>query len=246
VGRDRREPARATLALRALTVTGAFEFGPDGLPIGMTAERYEDKRGLRRWGGVYRDWRTVAGMRVPFEAIVSWLDPVFTYAHWYVDAIAYDAPDDCAGIDQPATGSIGGWARTAMVLEIVLGVGAIGGGLALMIGPHGEVISLPVAALAGSPFASYFVPGAILFTILGVGPLVAAGFAGRRNASAPFLALAVGCALVIWIAVEIAIVGYSNKPPLQALYLALGVVIAMVGFGWMRVSRRGAVVAVQP
>jgi len=29
-------------------------------------------------------------------------------------------------------------------------------------------------------------------------------------------------------------VGYSNDPPLQAWYLALGVVISLVGAGWMR------------
>ena len=42
-----------------------------------------------------------------------------------------------------------------------------------MAGPYGES-SDPVSALSGSPFANYFVPGAILFAILGIGPLGAA------------------------------------------------------------------------
>ncbi len=92
--------ARATLQVGDLSVDGTFEFGADGLPIGMTAERFGDKGVLRPWGGVYRDWRTVAGMRVPFEAVVSWqLDPVYTYAHWYVDSIEYDAPGG-AGLER--------------------------------------------------------------------------------------------------------------------------------------------------
>jgi hypothetical protein len=33
-------------------------------------------------------------------------------------------------------------------------------------------------------------------------------------------------------AVEIAIVGYSNSPPLQPFYLLLGAVITGVGLGW--------------
>jgi high-affinity Fe2+/Pb2+ permease len=39
--------------------------------------------------------------------------------------------------------------------------------------------------------------------------------------------------LLVWIAVEIAIVGYSNQPPLQAFYLALGIVIMLVGIAWL-------------
>ena len=122
----------------------------------------------------------------------------------------------------------------AMALEIILGVGAMGGGIALMAGPHGEILPLPVSALAGSFFEDYFVPGAILFSILGLGPLGAAAAAWRRWPVARYLALAVGGALLIWLVSEIAIVGYSNHPPLQALYLALGVVMVLVAVAWIR------------
>jgi hypothetical protein len=43
-----------------------------------------------------------------------------------------------------------------------------------MAGPHGEILPLPVSALAGSPFADYFAPGVILFAVLGLAPLGAA------------------------------------------------------------------------
>ena len=101
-----------------------------------------------------------------------------------------------------------------------------------MAGPHGEVLPLPVSLLAGSPFHSYFGPGAILFTVLGLGPLGAAFSAWRRLAAAPMMTVAVGGALLIWLVVEIAIVGYANDPPLQPFYLGLGVVIMLVGAGW--------------
>ena len=73
------------------------------------------------------------------------------------------------------TPPLGRFAAAAIVLEIFLGVGAVGGGLALMAGPNGENLPIPVSALSGSPFANYFVPGAVLFTILGIGPLAARG-----------------------------------------------------------------------
>ncbi len=137
---------------------------------------------------------------------------------------------------------LGRFAAAAIALEVVLGIGAIGGGIALMAGPKGEILPLPVSALAGSPFADYFAPGAILFTALGLGPLAAALAAWRRHPAAPFLALMVGGALLIWLVVEILIVGYSDHPPLQAVYLGLGVVITLLAACWLGQTawRRGS------
>ena len=53
-------------------------------------------------------------------------------------------------------------ARLAIALEVFLGVGALAGGAALMLGPRGEILPLPLSALSGSPFTDYLVPGAIL------------------------------------------------------------------------------------
>jgi hypothetical protein len=125
-------------------------------------------------------------------------------------------------------------ARIAMALEIFLAIGALGGGAALLLGPRGEILALPMSVLDASPFADYFVPGAILFLVIGLGPLAAAVLTWRRHRLAPLLACATGEALIIWLAIEIAIVGYSNNPPLQAFYLALGVAIVLVGLRWLR------------
>jgi hypothetical protein len=46
-------------------------------------------------------------------------------------------------------------------------------------------------------------------------------------------AIVTGATLLAWLAVEIAIVGYSNNPPLQPFYLLLGIVISMVGLSWL-------------
>ncbi len=108
-----------------------------------------------------------------------------------------------------------------------------------MLGPRAQIIPLPMSALAGSPFADYFVSGAILFLVIGGGPLAAAVLTWRRHQPAPLLACAVGGALLVWLAVEIAILGYGNEPPLQALYLALGTVILLVGLGWLNQTKAG-------
>jgi hypothetical protein len=130
-------------------------------------------------------------------------------------------------------------ARAVIALEVLLGIGALGGGLVLVIAPRGEIMPLPLSALAGSPFDTYLGPGLILFTVLGIGPLVAATLAWRRDSIAPFAAFAVGMALLIWIGVEIAIIGYSNEPPLQAIYLVMGIAITVTALSWLGEIRIG-------
>ena len=109
-----------------------------------------------------------------------------------------------------------------------------------MLGSRGQILPLPVSALQGSPFENYFAPGLILFCALGVGPLTAALLAWLRHPLAPIATLGVGVALLIWMTVEIAIIGYTNNPPLQPFYVLLGAVITGVGLGWLVTSERSA------
>ena len=120
-----------------------------------------------------------------------------------------------------------------MAREIFLSVGALFGGGALVLGPKDEIIPLPISALDGSPFDSYFVPGLILLGVLGVGPLAAAVLGWLRHPVAPLAAFAVGVALLIWLGVEIVIAGYTNDPPLQPFYLLLGAAIIAVSLRWL-------------
>lgn len=61
------------------------------------------------------------------------------------------------------------------IFLIVLGflaIGAIGGGIVLIISPTGELIGIPQSELKKSPFDNYLVPGIILFSVLGLVPLL--------------------------------------------------------------------------
>jgi hypothetical protein len=124
-------------------------------------------------------------------------------------------------------------AKLALALELILSIGAVAGGLMLMLAPRGEIIPLPLSALGGSPFDTYFVPGLILFGVLGLGPLVAARLVWLRHPLAPAAEFVVGAALVTWVGAEVAIIGYSNEPPLQAIYLVLGVAILLGAIRWL-------------
>jgi hypothetical protein len=132
------------------------------------------------------------------------------------------------------------FAGASIALEILLSIGALGGGLILIVAPRGEIIPLPLSALRGSPFDTYLVPGMILFAVLGFGPLVAAALAWRRHPLAPLAAIGTGVALLIWLTVEVAIVGWSNDPPLQPIYLALGIAITVLGTTWVASVKHSA------
>jgi hypothetical protein len=126
-------------------------------------------------------------------------------------------------------------ARLAMVLEILLGIGALFGGGLFILAPDGHLIGIPLKMLAGTPFHSFLVPGLVLFTFVGVAPLLAAAITARRQAIAPLAALAVGVTLMGWITVEMVIfAGLTSL--LWDFYLVLGTVIAAVGVAWWRSS----------
>ncbi|CAM4205539.1 hypothetical protein [Paenibacillus typhae] len=57
------------------------------------------------------------------------------------------------------------------VLQAFLGIGAIGGGLMLLVDPSGEMMGMPVSVLERSPFDSFMIPGLLLLIIFGILPL---------------------------------------------------------------------------
>jgi hypothetical protein len=114
-------------------------------------------------------------------------------------------------------------ALTATVL--LQGISGLVGGYALLADPSGGLIGLPLAWLEGTPFSDYFVPGIVLFSVLGMCPLVVAWGLWRGYSWAWYGSLLVGTGLAIWILVEIAMIGYQPAPPLQAFYGLLSLVI---------------------
>lgn len=113
-------------------------------------------------------------------------------------------------------------------LNLFQGLSGLGGGFGLMVDPTGTSMQMPLEWLEGSPFSTYFLPGLILFTVLGIGPLVVAfGVTGPRP-WAWFGSLLVGVAVLIWLGVEIATVGFQAWPPLQLIYALEGVGILLL------------------
>lgn len=105
-----------------------------------------------------------------------------------------------------------------------LAFNAFGGGVYGMAGAGG----VPTEWLAGSPFGTYFVPGLVLFAVVG-GACMAASilvFAGGHRAN--LVAISAAAVVSTWIATQIAVIGVVSW--LQPATLAAALLVAVLAW----------------
>jgi hypothetical protein len=121
-----------------------------------------------------------------------------------------------------------------------LGVGAIGGGGLLIVSPSGRLLGAPLSILETSPFTDFLIPGILLFTVIGVGPLwlVRALLKKPESALAESLncfkdmhwswsyTIYIGFVLIIWIHVQEVLI--SSVHFLHSFYMGLALLIIFV------------------
>lgn len=115
-----------------------------------------------------------------------------------------------------------------IALMLFQGVSGLYGGGALVADPSGEMLKMPLSLLEGSPFETFLYPGIILLVVLGFFPVVVAYGLVRRTSWARTGALLVATALIIWIGVEILMIGYQSDPPLQFIYGSVGIALLIL------------------
>ncbi|WP_379128031.1 hypothetical protein [Paenibacillus sp. sgz500958] len=122
-------------------------------------------------------------------------------------------------------------------LQLFLGLGAIGGGLALIIDPSGEMMGMPFSLLKRTPFSDFLFPGVILLVVFGLFPLTVVYGMIRRpewklaDRVNPFkelhscwaLSLYIGFGQIIWIMVQTYMV--NGVGIIQVVYMSLGLLI---------------------
>lgn len=129
-----------------------------------------------------------------------------------------------------------------LFLLIFNAIGAYYGSFMLITDPTGVAIKMPPDMLQGAPFQDYFVPGIILLLVNGVLPTLAAIGLIRRRPQLPLpiftffknqhwgwtLALLSGLGLLIWMAVQIVLLGYYSEFPIQAMMTIIGAMITLL------------------
>jgi hypothetical protein len=118
------------------------------------------------------------------------------------------------------------------VIQLFIGLGAVGGGLALALAPSGSILGMPLEMLERTPFSNYLVPGIVLLVVIGLGNLAgsAASFTQHRNAAKT--AIILGVFLVAWITLQV--YWFADFHWLHALYLGLGLLEFVLGWSGFR------------
>lgn len=128
-----------------------------------------------------------------------------------------------------------------IALLLFLGIGALGGGLMLIISPSGKLLGgIPVSILNHSPFTNFLIPGIVLFVVIGLAPCLVSialikkpisKFAEHFNMFTDMhwawtFSVYVAFALVIWIQVETMFIQGTGW--LQTFYMLYAIPILVV------------------
>ena len=124
--------------------------------------------------------------------------------------------------------------RFLAVIHFFIGVTAMVGGGALVVWWRGTMLQLPLTLLDHSPFTDFLLPGLILYGVVGLHNLIAGFLMMRREPGAELISFSAGSALLIWIAVETAMVDASQW--LQFGYGALALLVVLDAV-WLRRMR---------
>jgi hypothetical protein len=119
-------------------------------------------------------------------------------------------------------------AYALMACLLFQGVSGMAGGLGLLMDPSGETLRIPLNWLEGSPFQDYTIPGLVLLVVLGIFPIAVLYGLWNGEGWGWTGAVLVGLALIVWLVVEIIVIGYQPDPPLQLIYGILGAAILVL------------------
>ncbi len=117
--------------------------------------------------------------------------------------------------------------NVVLIIYFFIGITAIGGGAALMFSPDGSILRMPVTDLAPSPFTNYFIPGLILFTIMGIGSFRMAYLFKHGRYRLSTLLIISGTMVNGWILTQMVMI--QKLHGLQFLYLAIGIYFLYLG-----------------
>ena len=121
------------------------------------------------------------------------------------------------------------------VLQFFIALGAVVSGFIMIIIPDGSLINMPLSMLEGSPFKNFLLPGLILMMIVGLGNVFSGILSFRKQKLAGFTGIFFGMALMIWIFVQVSMIGGGHW--LQYLYFTLGIVETLFGFAIREIER---------
>lgn len=113
------------------------------------------------------------------------------------------------------------------VFQLLNGGSGLLGGIMLMRDPSGQSLQMDQAMLSTTPFADFLIPGIVLFIFVGLGNIVGFVLTILKRARPGLIGLLFGAILMIWIVVQVVMIGYQSF--LQPLYFLTGLLQAVFG-----------------
>lgn len=126
-------------------------------------------------------------------------------------------------------------AKALGTIQLFIGLGAVGGGLGLVLEPNGSNLGMSLEMLEYSPFWDFLIPGLVLLIINGLGSIAGSVSSFRLFHYAAEIALVLGSFLVAWIIIQVYWIHSFHW--LHALYLSLGIIEMILGWVLRRALR---------
>lgn len=115
----------------------------------------------------------------------------------------------------------------SIILMSFVGLTALYGGWSLMMDPSGLALQMPVEKLKRSPFEDFFIPGTILFFILGCGSLLVLPIVLKGTPKATNFIILAGITISGWIVVQMIMLLEINW--FHGVYLAVALALIYIG-----------------
>ena len=117
---------------------------------------------------------------------------------------------------------------TQLIL-LFLALGAIYGGIMLIIDPSGKEIGWTKDLLSGTPFLSFLLPGIILLFFNGIFPLVIFILGTMRKSIWYLLVIFQGLILIIWLTSEVLMNIELYSPVMHPLFYSIALLLIFLG-----------------
>ena len=118
---------------------------------------------------------------------------------------------------------------TSIVLLFIVSPNVLAAGFSFLTDPSGGGLGITTAYLKSSaPFKDYFIPGFVLFTVIGVLSFCIAVMAVFKLHHYPLLLFVQGCILVGWIVIQLLMVTIFH--PLHLIIGLIGILIILSGW----------------
>lgn len=112
-------------------------------------------------------------------------------------------------------------------LQALIGLGAIGGGLLLVVDSSGNTLGVPSSLLEGSIFPNFLIPGIFLMVVNGLGSVMGAALSFTKSQYTQGIAILLGVIMVFWIVIQVIIIRSIGW--LHGIYFFLGIIEFWLG-----------------